>query len=66
METGKRRAREFKDMERLRDKLAHGKDRVAGSRWDAVLAVAHDLEAFLRTCDAKRDEFVRTFAKSRE
>ncbi len=63
---GKGAGNRFKEMERLRDKLAHGQDLIAGSGWDAVLAVANDLEAFLRTCDAKREEFVRTFAKSRE
>ena len=59
-------SKRFKDMERLRDKLAHGKDLVAGSGWDAVLTVAGDLEAFLRTCDEKREEFVKTFGKGRE
>ncbi len=53
----------FKDMERLRDKLAHGKDLVAGSGWDDVLKVAAELEAFLRQCDEKRGEFVKTFDK---
>src|SRR5262249_53343328 len=63
---GREARKRFNDMERLRDKLAHGKDLVAGSGWDAVLAVAGDLEAFLRTCDEKREEFVKTFGKGRE
>jgi hypothetical protein len=58
---GKTAAKGFKEMERLRDKLAHGKDLVAGSAWDDVLKAAADLEAFLRQCDEKREEFVKTF-----
>ncbi len=63
---GKRASKRFKGMERLRDNLAHGQDLVAGSGWDAVLAVADDLEAFLRKCDEKREEFVETFGKKGE
>jgi hypothetical protein len=55
----------FKQMERLRDNLAHGHDLIAGSEWGAVLAVASDLEAFLSKCDEKREEFVKTFGTSR-
>lgn len=62
---GKQASKRFKEMERLRDKLAHGQDLIAGSGWDAVLAVADDLEAFLRKCDEKRDEFVKRFGNSR-
>lgn len=62
---GKQASKRFKDMERLRDNLAHGQDLIAGSGWDAVLAVADDLEALLRRCDEKREEFVKAFGKSR-
>jgi hypothetical protein len=62
---GKQASKRFKEMERLRDNLAHGQDLIAGSGWDAVLAVADDLEAFLRRCDEKREEFVKSFGKSR-
>ena len=63
---GKQASKRFKEMERLRDKLAHGKDLVAGSKWDDVLAVANDLEAFLGTCDERRAEFMKTFGKMQE
>jgi hypothetical protein len=63
---GKQAGKQFKDMERLRDNLAHGKDLIAGSGWDAVLAVADHLDDFLRRCDEKREQFVTTFGKSRE
>ena len=51
-------------MERLRDRLAHGQDLISGSGWDAVLAVAAELEAFLKSCDEKRDGFVQAFGKT--
>jgi hypothetical protein len=60
---GKTASRGFKDMERLRNRLAHGKDLVAGSAWNDVLRVAAELEAFLRQCDENRAEFVKTFGK---
>ncbi len=55
----------FKEMERLRDRLAHGQDLAAGSRWEDVLAVADDLEAFLKVCDDKRDKFAQTIGKDK-
>jgi hypothetical protein len=63
---GKEASNRFKQMERLRDKLAHGQDLIAGSGWDAVLAAAAELKAFLRTCDEKREEFVKRFGQRRE
>ena len=61
---GRQASKSFKEMERLRDRLAHGQDLISGTGWDAVLAVAAELEAFLRNCDEKRDEFVQAFGKA--
>jgi hypothetical protein len=54
--------KKFKKMEALRDKLAHGQDLTTGPRWEDVLAVASDLDAFLGEFDARRAEFDQRFA----
>jgi hypothetical protein len=61
LEPAKDALHRFKSMESLRDRLAHGQDLTTGSCWEDVLAVADAIEALLRECDAKREEFMERF-----
>src|SRR5262249_8656091 len=54
----------FKEMEQLRDNLAHGQDLVAGKTWEEVIRTVNNLQAFLTDCHAKGEEFIRKFSKA--
>jgi len=57
----KQATREFKRMEGLRNKLAHGQDLISGTTWVEIIDVVGKLEAFLKDCDNRGEDFLQRF-----
>jgi hypothetical protein len=55
--------RHFKNIESLRNKLAHAQDLVTGSTWERVTTTVLSIESFLAKCDDSYEDFESKFGK---
>ncbi len=53
--------RYFKDVEDVRNRLAHGQDLVKGSSWERLIGTVLRVEGFLVRCEEGGDEFRKKF-----